>query len=41
MHDGDWKCHLADTDRNSSRIVAESQTTLNVARKSGMNFYHF
>ena len=34
MHDGDWKCHIADTDKNSSHVKVEAETTLNVAQKS-------
>jgi hypothetical protein len=34
MHDGDWKCHIADTDKNSSHVKVEAETTLNVAHKS-------
>ena len=34
MHDGEWKCHIADTDKNSSHVKAEAETMLNVAQKS-------
>ena len=36
LHDGAWKCHIADTDRNqSSSVVIESNwATLHVAQQS-------
>ena len=34
MHDGEWKCHIADTDKNSSHVKVEAETMVNVAQKS-------
>ena len=34
VHDGLWKCHIADTDRNVSDSKVEATATLHVARKS-------
>ena len=34
MHDGDWKCHIADTDKNSSHVKVEAETMVNVAQES-------
>ena len=39
LHDGEWKCHIADTDRNITEVRVEAETTLHVAQKSSM-FYH-
>ena len=40
LHDGDWKCHIADTDRNITEVRVEAETTLHVAQKSSIFYYH-
>ena len=37
LHDGDWKCHIADTDRNITEVRVEAETTLHVAQKSSIS----
>jgi hypothetical protein len=39
LHDGVWKCHLADTDVNLSLNHDEALTSLNVASQTSKYFY--
>ena len=36
LHDGNWKCHIAETDTRPS-VVAEANLITNVAEKAGNN----
>ena len=34
LHDGDWKCHIADTDKDDDKLKVEYTSNVNVARES-------
>ena len=38
LHDGDWKCHIAETNKKPSAVVAEINLITNVAQKADMDF---
>lgn len=38
QHDGQWKCHVADTDKSNATKVAEAFTTVNVATEATLDF---